>query len=562
MSTQGHDRTSEDEQARTGTDGPDTDEHGTGEAVQEVSASRPDADAAAVQPGDEAPAADQQTDEPTDEAVAEDGEQPEEAPLSATEKLGQRDPNFSFTLRKLLHLATALPILILPWIPWPLLIVLTGAWCGYNLFLLPKTKLGRKIIPEGEGLFSPARTYPMAIFSAALVFPTHILAGAWAVLAIGDATANLAGRWFGKRKLPWHARKTWVGSVVGLATSIVVAYLAIMFCLNQMQIEELPSGIDPATIWFSAMIIAVLGALAGMLVETIDAPFDDNFLVMQTAALGALVGHAYAVGADRVGSSPLGLVSGLGISLIFAILAYLLGAASAGASIVGALMAGAVYLTLGWKGFLLLALFVVLGVWATRVGFTRKEQRAAAEEHGGRRRVRHVVANLSVPVMLALVFFSLIASEPPLVLPARLLLVGYVAALATALADTMASEIGLLSKRKPFLITHWGRRVEHGTDGGITRLGLIAALIASLSLGVIAALVGLGQLQVDESVVKVFSWSSVPIVGVAGFLGNLVDSIMGATVQGKWRINNDVVNFIATLSGAAIAVLMQWWIIV
>jgi uncharacterized membrane protein len=46
-------------------------------------------------------------------------------------------------------------------------------------------------------------------------------------------------------------------------------------------------------------------------------------------------------------------------------------------------------------------------------------------------------------------------------------------------------------------------------------------------------------------------------IAVAGVVGMLVDSMLGATVQGKVRwMDNDAVNLAATLSGAACAALI------
>ncbi len=54
-----------------------------------------------------------------------------------------------------------------------------------------------------------------------------------------------------------------------------------------------------------------------------------------------------------------------------------------------------------------------------------------------------------------------------------------------------------------------------------------------------------------------FFVTSVIAVTIAAFLGSLFDSLLGATVEGKGKINNEVVNLLSTLFGAAMAVVIQ-----
>jgi uncharacterized protein (TIGR00297 family) len=117
----------------------------------------------------------------------------------------------------------------------------------------------------------------------------------------------------------------------------------------------------------------------------------------------------------------------------------------------------------------------------------------------------------------------------------------FAGALAAATADTWASEIGRRSHTPPRLITN-GSRVPAGTDGGMTLLGTAGGVAGA---GVIAALsCMLGQ-------------RGAATIAVAGVLGMIVDSTLGATVQGKVRwMDNDAVNLAATLTGAALAGLL------
>jgi len=167
---------------------------------------------------------------------------------------------------------------------------------------------------------------------------------------------------------------------------------------------------------------------------------------------------------------------------------------------------------LGWRGLLLL-----LGFFVSSSLLSKKTSR----NH------RQVLANGGIAALSALLgSWSAFAGS-----------------LAAATADTWATEIGRFSPTPPRLITN-GLPVPTGTDGGMTLLGTAsgiagAGLIAGLSLGLGPGGSGLGLAM---------------RVAVAGIIGMLLDSLLGATVQGKVRwVDNDAVNFAATLTGAACA---------
>eukprot|EP00521_Asterionellopsis_glacialis_P000418 CAMPEP_0195247722 /NCGR_PEP_ID=MMETSP0706-20130129/1138_1 /TAXON_ID=33640 /ORGANISM="Asterionellopsis glacialis, Strain CCMP134" /LENGTH=206 /DNA_ID=CAMNT_0040299285 /DNA_START=25 /DNA_END=648 /DNA_ORIENTATION=- len=96
---------------------------------------------------------------------------------------------------------------------------------------------------------------------------------------------------------------------------------------------------------------------------------------------------------------------------------------------------------------------------------------------------------------------------------------------ATVLADTLASELGILSETDPILITTF-RRVPPGTNGGISLWGTICSGIGGFLMGLLTVLMdifsGLSPLQP----LKMIFFGS-----VCGVLGSLVDSLLGATLQ-------------------------------
>ncbi len=129
--------------------------------------------------------------------------------------------------------------------------------------------------------------------------------------------------------------------------------------------------------------------------------------------------------------------------------------------------------------------------------------------------------------------------------PSEMYILGFVASFATKLSDTFASEIGKAYGKTTFLITTL-ERVEPGTEGAVSAEGTAASVVGGASLSLYAWLVGL------------ISATAVPVSILAAFIATNIESLLGATLQGKdnlkW-LTNDVVNFFNTLIGAIIAIL-------
>jgi uncharacterized protein (TIGR00297 family) len=186
-----------------------------------------------------------------------------------------------------------------------------------------------------------------------------------------------------------------------------------------------------------------------------------------------------------------------------------------GGGVVAALaVGGATAWGLGWRGVVLLFAFFISGSLLTRL----------AGGGGGQRNVRQVLANGGVAALAAC-----LGSWP-----------GAAGALAAATADTWATEIGSWSPHPPRLITTW-KPVPAGTDGGVTLLGTAGGICGALFMVGSAALMFSPRLAL--------LW--------AGLTGMFVDSVLGAAVQGRAFFDNDVVNLAATLTGAAVALLLS-----
>jgi uncharacterized protein (TIGR00297 family) len=195
-----------------------------------------------------------------------------------------------------------------------------------------------------------------------------------------------------------------------------------------------------------------------------------------------------------------------------------------------------------WRGFLVLLLFFALGTAATRIGFARKEAGGIAQEKHGARGAKNAVANCSLAAFLVFVAAGAPAMGP-------WFRIGAVAALATAAFDTVSSEIGQLFRKGTVLITTL-RRVPPGTDGAVSPAGTAAGFAAAAVLAVTAwALSLLGRP------------AEIGIVVAAGFVGATAESYLGATLEKARFLDNEAVNFLNTLVGALVAILLAYWIL-
>jgi uncharacterized protein (TIGR00297 family) len=224
------------------------------------------------------------------------------------------------------------------------------------------------------------------------------------------------------------------------------------------------------------------------------------------------------------------LLAALGVTALFAALAYALGMVSRDGALGGFVVGTAIYASLGPQGFAILALFVVGGSLLTRLGYARKRHAGTAEAGGGRRGAKNALANCAVAVACALLYAPT-SSE--------VFAAAFVASLGAAFADTAESEVGQLYALAPRLITTLSR-VPSGTDGAVSLPGTLAGIAAAT----LTAALGLALGLVDDP-------ASMFLVALAAFLGTVVDSFVGALAP---RVGNELTNVLCTLVAAALAV--------
>ena len=191
--------------------------------------------------------------------------------------------------------------------------------------------------------------------------------------------------------------------------------------------------------------------------------------------------------------------------------------------------------TLGWRGYVLVLFYFVVGSAVTKIGYPVKAARGIAEQRGGARGPANVWGSAAVGALCALGIAGLGESWT---FPLHM---GFVGSFAAKLSDTVASEIGKAYGRRTILLTTW-QPVPPGTEGAVSVEGTLAGLVGGLGLTLVGWAVGM-----------------VPVVGIpicvgAAFLANGVESWVGSTWQGRWPwLTNEWVNGLNTLVGAVIS---------
>lgn len=203
--------------------------------------------------------------------------------------------------------------------------------------------------------------------------------------------------------------------------------------------------------------------------------------------------------------------------------------------ILGGVLGFFIFLGACYTGLAMLGLFFILGTVATSWKMKVKQQRGIAEKRGGRRRGSQVLANGAVAGTLGLLAWLYPQKAPEL----TLLMAG---SLSAATADTLSSELGNVYGRKFYNILTF-KKEQRGLNGVISIEGTGMGIAGS---ALIALTYGFG-----------FGWDlSVLWIIVAGTVGNVSDSILGATLERQRYLNNDAINFLNTLIGAFTALLL------
>lgn len=351
-------------------------------------------------------------------------------------------------------------------------------------------RLTPMIASEGDN--APGTVYygvAMSIMATVCLFvPEFVLYFGIGVFctSFGDGFAGLVGQAVKKRNPKIYGNKSILGFLTNLCVSFAVPL--VFEAVFNMGLK----------LWQCALIAFFVATL-----ELISSRGLDNI----TVTLGAAFLSYSFIYFDRIGNYLVPIVL---TPLIIAVVLKKK-ALTPFATVLAVFLDIVVSLTLGNYGFLLLLTFLVGSVLIDKI----KKKKLADDgitKRGDCRDAVQVVANGIVPMFFAI--FTALYQHPAF-------LVGYIAALSEAFADTAASGFGVFSK-KTFDLFKW-RHAQKGMSGGVSVIGTLSAFFASFAIPALTLLF------------DIINWQLFLLASFVAFVGAFFDTLLGSLVQVKYK---------------------------
>lgn len=300
-----------------------------------------------------------------------------------------------------------------------------------------------------------------------------------------------------------------------------IAGTAFFLAYNTLNNLELPMP--------NILFIALAGGLSGALMESIETRTDKRVLTLLALATVFAIFKIYIPSASLEE-----LAIAFLVSFILSLMALKAGVADESGLMSATLVGTVTILFTDLRFFAVLLSFYLLGSAITKYKYSLKLNLGIAEPSGGARGFSNVFGNSLAPLFFAMNYG---------VFGHNFFALAFIASVATALGDTMASEVGKTAKNV-YLITNF-KKVKPGTNGGISAIGEIAALSGCFLVAILAHFLGILSAE-----------HLLPVI-VAGFIAIHIDSLLGATLEIRGYLNNSGVNFLATLFGGIICIFLM-----
>ena len=364
-------------------------------------------------------------------------------------------------------------------------LLLVPSFVTVGLFLVARFRLIPSMVnPENPyGIFYYALSITLSNVIACF-YPPYLIASGAAILclAFGDGFAALLCA-FLKKRHPLILGK----SVEGTLICFLFSALGMLLLGLAFPALMLP----PWLLLASAALAAVIELLSGRL--------DNPAIVFGVGAFVAILLHG--------GALPIRILVGTAAGLAIAALATRRRILTRPGAVLAFVMLLAI---IAFGGYAAAGYMVAIFAICTAVHILNKKKKNRHSD--GARGLYQVACNGLVGAILLVVYGAV--GHPAL-------LVGYYAAVAEMLSDTLASDIGTLFSKDPVDICRL-RRIPKGRSGGVSLPGTLASLTGCLVAFLLTLPSGLGPV-------------AAAIVALSAFLGMLLDSVLGSLLQGKFR---------------------------
>ena len=319
------------------------------------------------------------------------------------------------------------------------------------------------------------------------------------ILSIADPVASIIGENIKEPKVyrVWLDKKSIEGSITFFSASFLVLFFGSSFLLPY----------SFSYILCFSFFIASFATIA----ELISARGSDNISIPVTSILLMIAFDFRFSGTLHLNQIIVSSYFFMLIILIFLLYVFLRLDALSLSGFFGAVLMGVVLIMLTNLSYLaLLAIFFILCSIISKL--IKKKDFISTK--GSKRDVVQVYANGGIALLICLYdYFH----------PSSLNILLFSSSVAAAMSDTWATEFGKLSKSKPRSIISF-KTIKHGESGGITLIGTFGSFIGSAIIG--------------SSAFLLFSISVIDVLGIvlSGFFSAIIDSILGATLQGKYKL--------------------------
>jgi dolichol kinase len=205
-------------------------------------------------------------------------------------------------LRKAIHMVPgAVPFVLFAVphphvLPWYSLVVVTVLTAALTMLYIASKKIVER--PGERDFYSTCLSYPACILGMLLLFPQHpeFACVLVVILALGDGSACVGGKFFGGRKLPWNSDKTWAGTACFIAVAAPVATLAYFLEANASSLAAWGDG-GPITAPLTLAVTCGAGAtLVAALAESWNVKLTDNLRVGLAASVTIIATHYLCAG--------------------------------------------------------------------------------------------------------------------------------------------------------------------------------------------------------------------------------------------------------------------------